>query len=138
MDIAAEAKNRRGEPQKHAVAPSRRDAAPEAGPGFRKPSSELVALFGFHAVREALRAKRRQLLDVFATKAAAERLGAEFEGASLTPHIVEAEDLSRRLGPNAVHQGVMLEARPLEPIHISEITSRSGVVLVLDQITRSA
>jgi 23S rRNA (guanosine2251-2'-O)-methyltransferase len=132
---AAEAKNRRGEPQKHAVAPSRRDAAPDAGPGFRKPSGELVALFGFHAVREALRAKRRQLLDVFATKAAAERLGAEFEGASLTPHIVEAEDLSRRLGPNAVHQGVMLEARPLEPIDISEITSRSGVVLVLDQIT---
>jgi 23S rRNA (guanosine2251-2'-O)-methyltransferase len=122
-------------PQKPRETPIRQNAAPAIAPNFRRPSGELAALFGFHAVREALRAKRRQLLDVFATGAAAERLSPEFESAGLHPHIVESDDLSRRLGPDAVHQGVMLEARPIEPIDLSEIASSSGIVLVLDQIT---
>jgi 23S rRNA (guanosine2251-2'-O)-methyltransferase len=82
-----------------------------------------------------LRVKRRKLLAIYATKAAAERLAVEIAGAGLDPHIVEAEDLARRLGANAVHQGVMLEARRPEPLDLSEISSRSGVVIVLDQIT---
>lgn len=86
-------------------------------------------------MREALRAKRRKLLDIYATKPAAERLSAEIASAGLSPHIVEAEDLARRLGANAVHQGVMLEARQPEPVDLSEISSRSGVIVVLDQIT---
>ncbi len=94
-----------------------------------------MALFGFHAVREALRSNHRKLLDIYATKAAADRLAGEIAAAGLRAHIVQAEDLARRLGANAAHQGVMLEARPLEPMDLSEISSRSGIVLVLDQIT---
>jgi 23S rRNA (guanosine2251-2'-O)-methyltransferase len=94
-----------------------------------------VALFGFHAVREALRAGKRKLLDIYATKAAAQKLVEDIEAAGLTVHIVEPEELSRRLGAGAVHQGVMLEARPLEPLDLSEIETQSGVILVLDQIT---
>ena len=86
-------------------------------------------------MREALRANRRQLLDIYATKAAADRLSEEIASAGLRPHIVEAEDLARRLGANAVHQGAMLEARRPESVDLSDIPSRSGVVLVLDQIT---
>jgi 23S rRNA (guanosine2251-2'-O)-methyltransferase len=48
---------------------------------------------------------------------------------------VLAEDLTRRLGAQAVHQGVLLEAGPIEPIDLSEIADVSGIVLVLDQIT---
>ncbi|WOJ89210.1 23S rRNA (guanosine(2251)-2'-O)-methyltransferase RlmB [Methylocapsa polymorpha] len=118
---------RRSDPQ--------RDQAQASGPTFRRPTADLVALFGFHAVREALRANRRQLLDIYATKAAADRLSEEIASTGLRPHIVEAEDLARRLGANAVHQGVMLEARRQEPVDLSDIPSRSGVVLVLDQIT---
>jgi 23S rRNA (guanosine2251-2'-O)-methyltransferase len=102
---------------------------------FRRPSQELVALYGFHAVREALRSRKRKLLDIFATPAAAEKLSAEILGAGLSAHIVEADALSRRLGADAVHQGVMLEARPFEPLDLADIEQASGVVLVLDQIT---
>jgi 23S rRNA (guanosine2251-2'-O)-methyltransferase len=104
-------------------------------PTFRRPSSDFVLLFGFHAVREALRAKNRKVFDIYATRAAAERLHDEVESRGLSPHIIEAETLTRHLGANAVHQGVMLEARPLESIDLSEIESQSGIVLVLDQIT---
>jgi 23S rRNA (guanosine2251-2'-O)-methyltransferase len=86
-------------------------------------------------VAEALRAGKRKPLDIYATGAAAEKLAPEIAAAGLTAHIVEAKDLSRRLGPGAVHQGLLLEARPLDAIDLSGIPSSSGVILVLDQIT---
>lgn len=86
-------------------------------------------------MREALRAKRRKLLDVYATEPAAKKLADDIARAGLSPRVVTAEDLARRLGPDAVHQGVLLEASPLPHLDLSEIVSRSGIVLVLDQIT---
>jgi 23S rRNA (guanosine2251-2'-O)-methyltransferase len=106
-----------------------------SGPVFRRASAELVVLYGFHAVREALRNKQRKLLAVFATPAAAARLEQDCVAAGLTAHIVSPEELTRRLGPDAVHQGVLLEARPLAALALDEIASKSGIVLVLDQIT---
>jgi 23S rRNA (guanosine2251-2'-O)-methyltransferase len=94
-----------------------------------------VTLYGFHAVREALRAKRRKVLEIYATQSAAERLEGEIKAAGLTPQIVEAEEIARRLGAGAVHQGVLLEALPLPPADLSSIETKSGLVLVLDQIT---
>ncbi|HEV7911074.1 MAG TPA: 23S rRNA (guanosine(2251)-2'-O)-methyltransferase RlmB [Methylocella sp.] len=102
---------------------------------FRRAASGVAVLYGFHAVREALRGKRRKILDIYATEAASRRLEGEIAGAGLCPHIVASEDLSHRLGAGAAHQGVMLEALPLEPLDLSDIVSRSGIVLVLDQIT---
>ncbi|MGH6849938.1 MAG: 23S rRNA (guanosine(2251)-2'-O)-methyltransferase RlmB [Methylocella sp.] len=104
-------------------------------PMFRRAASGVAVLYGFHTVCEALRAKRRKLLDIYATEAAARRLEGEIANAGLCPHIVEAADLAHRLGAGAVHQGVMLEALPLEPLDLSDIVSKSGIVLVLDQIT---
>jgi 23S rRNA (guanosine2251-2'-O)-methyltransferase len=106
-----------------------------SAPKFRHAGSGVAVLYGFHAVREALRVKRRKILDIYATEAAAHRLEREIADAGLSLHIVTAEDLARRLGGGAVHQGVMLEAQPLEPLDLSDIVSQSGIVLVLDQIT---
>jgi 23S rRNA (guanosine2251-2'-O)-methyltransferase len=86
-------------------------------------------------VRAALSAKRRKILNVFATAPVAERMAGDLAEAGLTPQLVTNEDLTRRLGPNAVHQGIMIEARPIEPIDLSDIIPVSGIVLALDQIT---
>ena len=102
---------------------------------FRRAANSVTILYGFHTVREALRSKRRKLFDIYATEAAAGRLEGEIAGAGLCPHIVTADDLTRRLGAGAVHQGVMLEALPLERLDLWDIVSHSGIVLVLDQIT---
>ena len=117
------------------VQPGTNAPSPAHGPVFRHPTNNLVVLYGFHAVREALRGKRRKSLDIYATEAAARRLEAEIAGAGLSPHIVTAEDLARRLGTGAVHQGLMLETLPLPPLDLSGLVSQSGIVLVLDQIT---
>ncbi len=108
---------------------------PTDGPAFRRSSAELAVLYGFHAVLEALRNKSRKLLDLYATQAAAERLQDAATEAHVPLHIVAPEDLQRRLGNDAVHQGVMLEARPLAAPELDAIEVKSGVVLVLDQIT---
>jgi 23S rRNA (guanosine2251-2'-O)-methyltransferase len=108
------------------------NAGPPAIP--RKGGGHLV-LFGAHAVRETLRARRRAVFGVFATAEAAERLAPDLAAAGLAARIVDAQDLARRLGPNAVHQGVMVEAGPLPRIDLEDITARTGIVLVLDQIT---
>jgi 23S rRNA (guanosine2251-2'-O)-methyltransferase len=112
-----------------------RPVAGEAAPAFRRPSPELAAIFGAHAVREVLRAGRRKCLDLFATAAAAERLQAEIAASGVALHIVAPEILDARLGPDAVHQGLLLEARPLPARDIADIEVKSGLALALDQIT---
>jgi 23S rRNA (guanosine2251-2'-O)-methyltransferase len=102
---------------------------------FRKPSPDVVVLYGLHTVREALAAGKRKPLSLFATEGALARVADWARAAHIEPRIVEAQELTRRLGPEAIHQGVLLEARPLPETDVADIESSSGVVLVLDQIT---
>ncbi len=103
----------------------------------RRPVSrgETVEIYGFHAVLAALSGRRRKLHAIQATAAAAARLAQDIAAAGLSATIVTAEDLARRLAPHTVHQGVLLLAGPIEPIDLGDIEDRSGLVLVLDQIT---
>ncbi|TDX63219.1 23S rRNA (guanosine2251-2'-O)-methyltransferase [Methylosinus sp. sav-2] len=102
---------------------------------FRRPAADVVVLYGAHAVREALIAGRRKLLALYATENAAERIAPLAAAAGLAPKIVDPRALSQRLGEESVHQGLMLEARPLPEADIADIEPKSGLVLVLDQVT---
>ncbi|WP_442753820.1 23S rRNA (guanosine(2251)-2'-O)-methyltransferase RlmB [Methylocystis sp. JAN1] len=102
---------------------------------FRAPSPEVVTLYGAHAVREALKGGRRKLLALYATDTALPRIADLAHAAGLEPRLVDPRDLARHLGEEAVHQGLLLEARPLPEADIGDIESKSGVVLALDQIT---
>ena len=100
----------------------------------RKGGGEVSRLYGFHAVTAALAAPRRKLVRLYATEAAAERLGAEIRRRGVEMRIATAEEIAARLPRDAVHQGLLLEAEPLEPLDISELPEK-GLVVVLDQIT---
>ena len=104
------------------------------GPEGRREGGS-VSIHGFHAVLAALTARRRVPLAIHVTAAAAERLADAIAAAGLVPRILTGEELSQRLGPSAVHQGVLLEAGLLPQLSLDDIESRSGLVLVLDQIT---
>jgi 23S rRNA (guanosine2251-2'-O)-methyltransferase len=100
-----------------------------------EPSEAKVSLiYGFHSVAAALKAPRRELTRLYATAAAAERLGAEIAARELETRIMSPEEISARAPREAVHQGLLLEARPLAPIDIAGLPA-NGLVLVLDQIT---
>lgn len=103
--------------------------------GFQAALPDVALLYGAHAVREALATGRRKLLALHATENALPRIADAAAAVGLTPRIVEARELTRRLGEEAVHQGLLLEARPLPDLDVSEITQNSGIVLALDQIT---
>jgi 23S rRNA (guanosine2251-2'-O)-methyltransferase len=109
-------------------------AKSHAGPGRRDPHADVAQIYGFHSVSAALRAPRRKLIRLYATPAAAERLAAEIAARDLETIILSNEEIAIHAPREAVHQGVLLEARPLEPIDISELPAR-GLVLVLDQVT---
>jgi 23S rRNA (guanosine2251-2'-O)-methyltransferase len=101
--------------------------------GERK-EAKVSLIYGFHSVGAALKAPRRELIRLYATAAAAERLSGEIAARGLETRIMSSEEISARSPREAVHQGLLLEARPLAPIDIADLPA-NGLVLVLDQIT---
>ena len=100
----------------------------------RHEDAERVRLFGLHAVEAALANPRRKVVRVLATENAAHRLGPLLAKRGLTPEPASPKDLDRLLGPDAVHQGVALDAEPLPPVALDEVDA-GGMLLVLDQVT---
>jgi 23S rRNA (guanosine2251-2'-O)-methyltransferase len=91
-------------------------------------------LFGLHAVEAALANPKRIVARVLATENAAHRLGPLIAKRGLTPEAATPKELDRLLGPDAVHQGVALEAEPLPPVALDDVDP-GGILLVLDQVT---
>ena len=102
-------------------------------PGERR-EAKVSLIYGFHSVGAALKAPRRELIRLYATAAAAERLSGEIAARGLETRIMAPEEISARAPRAAVHQGLLLEARPLAPIDIADLPA-NGLVLVLDQVT---
>jgi 23S rRNA (guanosine2251-2'-O)-methyltransferase len=100
-----------------------------------KPASEdTVVLYGMHTVTAALQNPNREIRKLLATEHAARRLTDDGVPLRVEPEIVRPHAIAERLSPDAVHQGLYLEAGPLPAPPIEEIEPK-GVVLVLDQIT---
>ncbi len=120
FDVARDAERR---PEKSPRPPERRSADPD-----------VALIWGFHAVRAALRSPRRKLLRLYATQPAAAKLAPDIAARSLDVATLEPRDLDLRAPRDALHQGVLLEARPLGPIDLDDVPD-DGLILVLDQIT---
>ncbi|MCD2181399.1 TrmH family RNA methyltransferase [Rhizobium sp. GN54] len=96
---------------------------------------DQVLLYGLHTVRAALDNPERQVIRLSVTKNAAQRL--DLPDPSTLPYPVDTvlpSDIDRVLGPDAIHQGVMLETRPL-PVRRLGALKESPLILVLDQVT---
>ena len=91
-------------------------------------------IYGVHPVAEALKNPKRKIYSLKASKNAADRLAAEIAARELTPEIVHPRELDRALGADAVHQGLLLEAKGLTQPRLDQI-EKSGVVVLLDQVT---
>jgi 23S rRNA (guanosine2251-2'-O)-methyltransferase len=106
--------------------PARRDRG-EASDG-------PVVLYGWHTVAAALANPQRTIRRLYLSENAAKRLADENIDTRVTPEIVRPALIDQRLGPDAVHQGLLAEADPLPSPDIEELPQQ-GIVLVLDQIT---
>jgi 23S rRNA (guanosine2251-2'-O)-methyltransferase len=108
----------------------RRQAPWERGDGGDGP----VILYGWHTVSLALANPNRQIRKLYLTENAARRLADEKIETRVAPEMVRPDDIDRRLGPDAVHQGLLAEVDPLPSPDI-ETLEPEGIILVLDQIT---
>jgi 23S rRNA (guanosine2251-2'-O)-methyltransferase len=104
----------------------------KTGPDAR--SSELDIIYGAHSVEAALRNPARRIEGLWVTKNALARLLARLGRLPVEPEIVHPRILDKRLGPEAVHQGVLAEAVPLTQPRLDKL-SRQGIVVILDQVT---
>src|SRR3954465_3956218 len=93
-----------------------------------------VILYGWHTVTLALTNPKRRIRKLMLTENAARRLADERIETRVTPDIVRPSLIDQRLGPDAVHQGLLAEADPLPSPDIDTL-EQQGIVLVLDQIT---
>ncbi|MDP1583492.1 MAG: 23S rRNA (guanosine(2251)-2'-O)-methyltransferase RlmB [Bradyrhizobium sp.] len=93
-----------------------------------------VILYGWHTVAAALANPRRRIRKLWLTENAARRLADDRIELRVTPEIVRPDLIDIKLGPDAVHQGLLAEAEPLDQPDIGDLPQQ-GIVLVLDQIT---
>jgi 23S rRNA (guanosine2251-2'-O)-methyltransferase len=93
-----------------------------------------VVLYGWHTVKAALDNPARRIRKLYATENAARRLAEDGVTLKAAPEIVRPDIIAKRLGPDAVHNGLLAEADPLPSPDLEELEPH-GIVLVLDQIT---
>src|ERR1700693_2703778 len=93
-----------------------------------------VILYGWHTVAAAFANPQRHIRKLILTENAARRLADENIVLPVAPEIVRPALIDQRLGPDAVHQGLLAEADPLPSPDIDDLPD-TGIVLVLDQIT---
>jgi len=115
--------------------PSRtREAAPWRG----APADHGDGLiFGIHAVEAALLNHRRSIAKLFLTDNAERRLQQALSLRHLAHERVLPKDLDRRLGPDTVHQGALIEVEPLPEPALRDL-ARAGAgrpIVALDQVT---
>jgi 23S rRNA (guanosine2251-2'-O)-methyltransferase len=104
---------------------------PPSGGEGEKLTDGTVWIYGTHAVMAAMANPKRKVLDLRATRNAAEALP---EGTRV--NLIEGEELSAKLPAGAVHQGIAVRVTPLDVMEIDQaIPDVSGIVLVLDQVT---
>src|SRR5919109_1168435 len=97
--------------------------------------SGLVRLYGIHTVQAAIANPRRRIRRMLVTRNALERLG--ISDVSTLPFPAELSDprtIEKITGSEAVHQGVLIEAEPLQPKALAELAD-TPLVIVLDQVT---
>jgi 23S rRNA (guanosine2251-2'-O)-methyltransferase len=93
-----------------------------------------VILYGWHSVKAALENPARRFRRLMATENAAHRLSESGLSLPRAPEVVRPEAIEALVGPEAVHQGLLAEADPLDSPAIEDLQPR-GLLLVLDQIT---
>ncbi|MDC9701292.1 MAG: 23S rRNA (guanosine(2251)-2'-O)-methyltransferase RlmB [Alphaproteobacteria bacterium] len=108
---------------------------------MRKPHSRQracltgrVILYGFHAVTAALQNEARHCISLRATSRAAERIHSLALRRDIPVTLSSATEIDRKIGYEAVHQGLLLEACPLL-LPSLEMLDPQAPVIALDHVT---
>ena len=117
--------------ERHPKHPPDRDRA-----GHKPQRADHVAIFGIHAVEAALANANRSIRKLYLTDNAERRLAEALSKRQLARERVSPRDLDRRLGPDTVHQGALIEAEPLQEPTLADLVEGCAgrPLIVLDQV----
>jgi 23S rRNA (guanosine2251-2'-O)-methyltransferase len=97
------------------------------------PANDVI--HGIHAVAAALANPKRKHVHLWATENGVNRIREEGVEFSIMPEIVHPRVLDHLLiGQDAVHQGALLETKPLHQPRLDQVP-RDGLIVLLDQVT---
>lgn len=94
-----------------------------------------VLFYGQHAVTAALGNAQRRHIRLYATKNAQRDLPGDLLPAELEIETCDAEQLSRFLPDDVVHQGLVLRTTPLPEQVLDDLIATGGLIILLDQVT---
>mgnify|MGYP000093891937 CR=1 FL=1 len=99
--------------------------------------AETVWLFGLHAVRDALLNPKRKKLRLMVTLNAQTKLADAIAESGIEPELVDPRKFNAPIDRNSVHQGAVLEVKPLHWGGLAEncIGAEVPRVLLLDRVT---
>jgi 23S rRNA (guanosine2251-2'-O)-methyltransferase len=119
--------------------PTRSEGQPPRRPAARpEAKAKGLWLYGRHAVAAALANPQRSCHRLLATPEGLASLGAAARRPGLEVVTAEREELDRRLGAGAVHQGLALSVAPLPRVDLRRACAPeagANCVLLLDQIS---
>ncbi len=115
-------------PTRPPVVQRRRGGAGSGAPDGR------VFLYGLHTVETALANPKRVIHAIYCSRNALARLEERGIVFPVEPQIVDTRWIDARVGEDAVHQGVLVETRPLAPVELTDL-GRATLILALDQVT---
>lgn len=102
------------------------------------PAAAVDRIYGIHAARAALANPQRAVRAVYSTRNALERMADLLEKTGITPIELPPPQLSKLLGGDSVHQGVLIEAEPLKAPGLDDVVGeamRGKPLIILDQVT---
>lgn len=105
--------------------------------GKKADARETLWLFGLHAVRDALMNPSRQKLQLMVTPNAQAKLEEAIAASGITPEIVDPRKFRPPIDPGSVHQGAVLEVKPLDWGRLEDVCigPASPRVILLDRVT---
>lgn len=94
-------------------------------------------LFGLHAVRDALQNPKREKLKLLVTPNALAKLEDAVAQSGLTPEVVDPRRFKPPIDPASVHQGAVLEVKPLDWGRLEDVCIGAEIprVLMLDRVS---
>ena len=99
--------------------------------------NQTVWLFGLHAVRDALENPAREKIKLMVTPNAQIKLEEAIAKAGIEPEVVDPRKFRPPLDPGSVHQGAVLEVKPLSWGTLKDVCigAEAPRVLLLDRVT---
>ncbi|KIN73130.1 23S rRNA (guanosine(2251)-2'-O)-methyltransferase RlmB [Sulfitobacter guttiformis] len=105
--------------------------------GKKADARETLWLFGLHAVRDALMNPKREKITMMVTPNALVKLEDAVAASGVVPEVIDPRKFRPPIDPGSVHQGVVLEVKPLDWGRMADVCIGKAAprVILLDRVT---